>query len=349
MGQRIVAHTVAVPTQFGGPARVYAMREPQDDEYSGSTHPYIVSDLANELGIPIEIFRQVDLVELPFRGFGVILVTNWLTEHREKIHIETKRLTLRVEDRLEVVVVGERPKFFSNVVLATKVENLLSKGCEVYLVYVFNLCNKDLKVHNIRTVRDFPDVFLKELPCLPLDREVEFDIDVYPGIILVLVAPYLIEPKELKELKIQLQLDRGFILSSVSSWGTLILFVKKKDCTLRLCIDYRQLNKLTINNKYLFPQIGDLFDQFRGAMLKVKEADILKTAFKTRYGHYEFLVMPFELTNAPATFMDLMNRVFHLYLDNLIVVFIDDILVYSQTEEYHDAHLRIILQILHEK
>ncbi|KAA3486447.1 reverse transcriptase [Gossypium australe] len=130
---------------------------------------------------------------------------------------------------------------------------------------------------------------------------------------------------------------------------------------MRMCIDYRQLNKLTIKNKYPLPRIDDLFDQLKGAavfskidlrsgyhQLKVKEVDIHKTAFRTRYGHFEFVVMPFGLKNAPATFMDMMNRVFQPYLDRFIVVFIDDILVYSKSEEEHDEHLWIVLQVLRE-
>ena len=138
-----------------------------------------------------------------------------------------------------------------------------------------------------------------------------------------------------------------------------MLFVKKKDGTLRLCIDYRQLNKFTVKNKYLLPRIDDLFDQLKGAsifskidlrsgyhQLKIKDADVHKTTFRTRYGHYEFLVMPFALTNAPATFMDLMNRVFRLYVDQFVVVFIDDILMYSKDRENHDTHLRVVLETL---
>jgi hypothetical protein len=168
---------------------------------------------------------------------------------------------------------------------------------------------------------------------------------------------------ELAELKIQLQelLDKGFIRPSNSPWGAPVLFVKKKDGTFRLCIDYRQLNKVTVKNKYPLPRIDDLFDQLKGArvfskidlrsgyhQLRIREQDIQKTAFRTRYGHYEFLVMPFGLTNAPAVFMDLMNRVFRFYLDKCVVVFIDDILVYSSSYLEHEKHLRKVLEILRE-
>ena len=165
-------------------------------------------------------------------------------------------------------------------------------------------------------------------------------------------------------MKTQLQelLDKGFIRPSVSPWGASVLFIKKKDDTLRMCIDYRQINKVTVKNKYPLPRIEDLFNQLKGAsvfskidlrlgyyQLQVKDNDISKTTFRTRYGHYELLVMPFGLTNAPVAFMDLMNRVFHPYLDQFVVVFIDDILVSSKNEQEHKQHLRIVLQILREK
>ena len=168
-------------------------------------------------------------------------------------------------------------------------------------------------------------------------------------------------PVEMKELAKQLQelLDKGIIRPSVSPWGAPVLFVKKKDGSMRLCIDYCELNKLTIKNKYHLPRIDDLFDQLKGTtwfseinlrsgyhQLKIKAEDIPKTAFRTRYGHYELLVMAFGLTNAPAAFMDLMNRVFKKYLDKFIIVFIDDILIYSKTEEEHAVQLRTTLEIL---
>ena len=168
-------------------------------------------------------------------------------------------------------------------------------------------------------------MFSEELPRFPPQREIEFAIDVVQGATPASITPYRMAPMELKELKIQLQdlLDKGFIRSSVSPWGAPVLFVKKKDGTLRLCVDYRQLNKMIMKNKYLLPRIDELFNQLKGAsifskidlrsgyhQLRIKDADVHKTSFRMRYGHYEFLVMPFGLTNAPAAFMDLLKRVF---------------------------------------
>ncbi|GJY14985.1 putative reverse transcriptase domain-containing protein [Tanacetum coccineum] len=180
----------------------------------------------------------------------------------------------------------------------------------------------------------------------------------FPRTELVARVPYRLAPSEMQELSDQLQelSDRGFIRPSTSPWGVPVLFVKKKYGSFRMCIDYRELNKLTVKNRYPLPRIDDLFDQLQGSsvyskidlrsgyhQLRVRDEDIPKTAFRTRYGHYEFQVMPFGLTNAPAVFMDLMNRVCKPYLDKFIIVFIDDILIYSRNKEEHANHLRIML------
>ncbi|GJX49395.1 putative reverse transcriptase domain-containing protein [Tanacetum coccineum] len=217
------------------------------------------------------------------------------------------------------------------------------------------------RLEDVPIVRDFPEVFPEDLPGLPPTRQVEFQIDLIPGAAPVARAPYRLAPSEMKELSEQLKelSDKGFIRPSSSPWGAPVLFVKKKDGSFRMCIDYRELNKLTVKNRYPLPRIDDLFDQLQGSsvyskidlrsgyhQLRVREEDIPKTAFRTRYGHYEFQVMPFGLTNAPAVFMDLMNRVCKPYLDKFVIVFIDDILIYSKNKQEHEEHLKLILELL---
>ncbi|GJV53525.1 reverse transcriptase domain-containing protein [Tanacetum coccineum] len=185
--------------------------------------------------------------------------------------------------------------------------------------------------------------------------------ELIPEATLVAKYPYRLAPSELEELSGQLKelQDKGFIRPSSSPWGAPILFVKKKDGSFRMCIDYRELNKLTVKNRYPLPRIDDLFDQLQGSQffskidlsfgyhqVRVHEDDIPKIAFRTRYGHFEFTVMPFGLTNTPTMFMDLMNRVCRPYLDKFVIVFIDDILIYSKTQEEYVEHLRLVLELL---
>ena len=212
-----------------------------------------------------------------------------------------------------------------------------------------------------RVVCKYEDVFLDELPRLPPQRDVVFCIELHPGTSPISMTSHRMASIELQELKVQIQelLDKGFIKPNTSPWGAPVLFAKKKDKTLQLCIDYRQLNRVTIKNRYPLPRIDDLFDQLKGVrvyskidlhtgyhQLRVREANISKTAFRERYGHFEFTVMPFMLTNAPAAFMDLMPRVFQPYLDQFVMVFVDDILIYSKSKEEHKDHLRVVLLIL---
>ncbi|KAK8713478.1 hypothetical protein V6N13_148694 [Hibiscus sabdariffa] len=208
----------------------------------------------------------VDMMELPFYGFDLILGMDWLVEHRARVDFETKRVSLKLVDDHEIVVVGENVKFLSNVISVLEAQRLMDDGCRAYLAYVMNPNMGEVRSRDIRSICDFLGVFPEELPGLPPDREGCF------------------------------------------------CFLQDRS-------------------------------EIRYYQLKVREQDVLKTAFRTRYGYYEFLVMPFGLTNAPATFMDLMNRVFHEYLDQFVVVFIDDILVYSRTKD-NDRHLRLVLQNL---
>jgi hypothetical protein len=215
-----------------------------------------------------------------------------------------------------------------------------------------------LNVEDIPVVYEFPDVFPKDLPSMPLDRDVEFTIELQPSMTPISRRPYKMTPKELAELIVQLNelLDKGYIHPSSSPWGCPALFVKKKDQSLRSCVDYRPLNDVTIKNKYPLPRIDILFDQLISAkvfskvdlysgyhQIKIRPEDVPKTAFSNRYGLYEYLIMLFGLTNAPAHFMYLMNFVFMPELDKFVVVFIDNILIYSKGEEEHEKHLWIIL------
>ncbi|KAL2235745.1 UNVERIFIED_CONTAM: Transposon Ty3-G Gag-Pol polyprotein, partial [Sesamum indicum] len=203
----------------------------------------------------------------------------------------------------------------------------------------------------ISVVTDFPEVFPNDLPGLPPHRKVDFAIESLLGVAPISIAPYRMAPVELQELKKRMKelLGKGFIRPSTSLSGAAVLFVEKKDGSIRLCVDYRQLNRVKVKNKYPLPRIDDLLDQINGAttfskndlrssywQLRIAENDIPKTAFRTRYGHYEFLVMPFGLTNAPAAFMPLMNCTFQEYLDRFVIIFIDDILVYSKNREEHE-------------
>jgi hypothetical protein len=246
---------------------------------------------------------------------------------------------------------------------------IYSPGLKPTILYLpqpksFNSCTyaaSGIKLKDIPIVCEYPDVFPDDLPGMPPDRDIEFIIELQPGTAPISKRSYRMPPNELVELKIQLQdlLDKGFIRPSASPWGSPALFVKKKDHSLRLCVDYRPLNAVTIKNKYPLPRIDTLFDQLAGAkvfskidlrsgyhQIKIRPSDIPKTAFSTRYSLYEYLVMSFGLTNAPAYFMYLMNSVFMQELDKFVVVFIDDILIYSKNPEDHAKHLHVILQRL---
>jgi hypothetical protein len=205
---------------------------------------------------------------------------------------------------------------------------------------------------------EFKDVFPEEVHGLPPKRDLDFSIDLVIGAIPTSKVPYHMSTPKLVELKVQLNemLDKGYIRPSVSPWGAPSLFVKKKDGTMRLCIDYRKLNNMTIKNKYPLPRIDYLFDHLKEVAIfsnidlrsgyhqvRIKNEEIHNTFFRTRYGHYDFVVVPFGLTNLPSTFMCFINSVLRKYLDNFVLVFVDDILVYSNTKEEHEEHLKMVL------
>ncbi|KAL0537392.1 hypothetical protein IC582_026370 [Cucumis melo] len=304
---------------------------------------------------------EVTLIVLDMLDFDVILGMDWLAANHASIDCSRKEVTFNPPLMASFKFKGGGSKSLPQVISAIRASKLLSQGTWGILASVVDTREVDVSLSSEPVVRDYPDVFPEELPGLPPHREVEFAIELEPGTVPISRAPYRMAPAELKELKVQLQelLDKGFIRPSVSPWGAPVLFVKKKDGSMRLCIDYRELNKVTVKNRYPLPRIDDLFDQLQGAtvfskidlrsgyhQLRIKDEDVPKTAFRSRYGHYEFIVMSFGLTNAPAVFMDLMNRVFREFLDTFVIVFIDDILIYSKTEAEHEEHLRMVLQTL---
>jgi hypothetical protein len=277
------------------------------------------------------------------KDMAVILGMDWLEENGAQIDCREKIVSLRSPGGGRIVYQGDR---HAHIEVQLQLNAL-----------------KESRLEDIPVINELQDVFLHELPGMPPDKEIEFTIDLIPGTAPIAQAPYKMGPKELVELKELLdQLEqKGFIQESILPWGTPVIFVDKRDGGRRMCGDYRNLNNVTIKNKYPLPRIQDLFDQVRGAgvlskidlrsgyhQIKIKKEDVPKIAFVSRYGHHEYLVVPFGLTNAPAIFMNLMNKIFMPYLDKFVIVFIDDILIYSKDKEEHAKHLRIALQILQE-
>ncbi|TYK30208.1 ty3-gypsy retrotransposon protein [Cucumis melo var. makuwa] len=254
---------------------------------------------------------DVTLLVLDMQDFDVILGMDWLSANHASINCFGKEVVFNLPTGPSFKFRGAGIVCIPKVISAMRASKLLSQ-----------------------VVREYPDVFPDELPGLPPPREIDFAIELEPDTAPISRAPYRMAPAEPKELK-------------------------KKDGSMRLCIDYRELNKVTVKNRYPFPRIDDLFDQLQGAtvfskidlrsgyhQLRIRDSDIPKTAFRSRYGHYEFIVMSFGLTNASAVFMDFMNRVFKDFLDSFVIVFIDDILIYSKTEAEHEEHLRQVLETL---
>ncbi|GKC78793.1 putative reverse transcriptase domain-containing protein [Tanacetum coccineum] len=292
------------------------------------------------LGLLGHLFN-IDLMPVELGSFDVVISMDWLANHHAVIVCDEKIVRIPYGDKV-LIVQGDRSskgkKSKLSIISCTKTHKYIKKGCLVFLAEVMRKETKDKleekRLENVPTIRDFPEDF----PGLPPTQQVEFQIDLVPGAAPVARAPYRLTPFEMQELSTQLQepSDKGFIRPSSSPWGAL--------------------------NRYPLPRIDDLFDQLQGSnvyskidlrsgyhQLRVHDEDISKTAFRTHYGHYEFQVMPFGLTNALTVFMDLINRVCKPYLDKFVIIFIDDILIYSKSKEEHAGHLKLILELLKKK
>jgi hypothetical protein len=290
--------------------------------------------------VPIKLSSIIvgtTLLIIGLESVDIILGTDWLSRHHVLIDVAARAIEIHSP------ICGEITLY------------LPDQGC----THSCALTKVESLVERIPVVCEYPDVFPDELPGMAPDRDILFAIELQPGTAPISKRSYRMPPAELAELKKQLQelLDKGFIHPSTSPWGCPALFVKKKDESLRLCVDYRPLNAVTIKNKYPLPRIDVLFDQLVRAkvfskidlrsgchQIKIRASNIPKTAFSTRYMLYEYLVMSFGLTNASAYFMYLMNLIFMPELDKFVVVFIDDILVYSKSEDEHTKHLHTVLQ-----
>ncbi|GKD84902.1 putative reverse transcriptase domain-containing protein [Tanacetum coccineum] len=280
----------------------------------------------------------IDLISFRHGSFDVIVGMDWLSKLRAKIVCYKKIMQISLYNGGILEVHGECPEGNLKQLKTIKVN--------------------EPKLEDIPIIREFSGVFPKDLSGLPPSHEVEFRIVLIPGVVPVAKSPYRLAPTKMQELSNQLK-ELQDIRPSSSPWGAPVLFVKKKDGSFHMCIDYRELNKQTIKNCYPLPRIDDMSDQLLGSryfskidlrsryhQLRVRKEDIPKTAFRTSYGHFKFTVMPFGLTNAPWVFMDLMNRICRPYLDKFFIAFIDDILIYSKSKEEHEVHLKLILELL---
>ncbi|GJT37983.1 putative reverse transcriptase domain-containing protein [Tanacetum coccineum] len=257
---------------------------------------------------------EIDLMPIELGTFDIVIGMDWLVEHDAVIVCGKKEVHIPVKNEV-LVVKGNEGMSRLKVISCIKARKYVEKGSQLFLAHVTEKEPSERRLEDVPVICEFPKVFPDDLPGLPPPRQVEFRIDLVPGATPITRAPYRVAPSEMKELSDQLKelSEKGFIRPSSSPWGAPVLFVKKKDGSFRMCIDYRELNKLTVKNRYPLPRIDDLFDQLQGScvyskidlqsgyQLRIREEDIPITTFQTRYGHYEFQVMPFGLTNAPAS------------------------------------------------
>ncbi|KAL2251426.1 UNVERIFIED_CONTAM: Transposon Ty3-G Gag-Pol polyprotein, partial [Sesamum indicum] len=285
----------------------------------------LVNTVVRSCPIVVEgVTLYADLVVIDLKEFDVILGMDWLASNHALVDCQTKEVMVKVNGQMKTVIVWERKVIPNCLISVVTAFNLIKERCEAYLASVHDTMKVSPGVLDVPMVREFPDVFPNELPGLPPHREVDFEIDTIPVVAPISIAPYRMALSELKELKKQLEelLDKGFIRPSSSPWGAPVLFVKKKDGSMRLCVDYRQLNRITIKNKYPLPWIDDLLDQLKGVtafskidlrsrywQLRIEEESIPKTAFNTRRFVKDFSIIAKPLTkllkkNAPFNWND---------------------------------------------
>jgi hypothetical protein len=309
---------------------------------------------------------------LGLNQYDAILGMPWLEKTNPKIDFRNKSVKINNDNTTNNINNNSKSDNESN--------ELVNSNDSLFFVYVSALddgsidinCNNisfsdgvtEIDKEVLQLLNKYSDVFPKDLPTgLPPSRIIDHRIDIIPGSSPPSMATYRMSPSELDELKKQIQdlVSHGFIRPSKSPYGAPVLFVKKKDGSIRMCIDYRALNKITIKNKYPLPRVDELFDRLRGAQyfskidlrsgyhqVRIADEDVPKTAFRTRYGHFEFLVLPFGLTNAPATFMHMMQLIFKDQLDDFVIVFLDDILIFSKNKQDHIKHVNKVLSLLRE-
>ena len=357
-----------------------------------------VNKQANNISIQCKTYHDHQhFMVLPLSGNDIILGMNWLRRLNPKINWRRDLVRLWHCNRSHTLKVGpeqvqanaqlqsltatsqpntksaeQESKKSQGRISAREVRKLINKEqVEALIVGTMTVggrideedeSKEELEKCAQEILSEYKDVFPEELPkCLPPKRDVDHRIELEQGTIPPYKGIYRMSPAELDEMRKQLDdlLSAGFIQPSRSPFGAPVLFVKKKDGSMRMCIDYRALNAVTVKNRYALPRVDELLDRLRGAkyfskldlrsgyhQVRIRAEDISKTAFRTRYGHFEFLVLPFGLTNAPATFMHLMNSIFRPYLDDFIIVFLDDILIFSKTLAEHKIHVRKALDLL---
>ncbi len=309
-------------------------------------------------------------------NYDLILGLPWLFRINPSIDWKTRCITITAHDRKYIIKPANSHKQIKKNHVAdtnTNVDNFLinakqlSRCRQFYLVTIksiYNCCMTSATPTNKQInqlLEEFDDLFPDDLTQLPPKRDIDHEIKLIDNAIPPAQQPFRMSQPELAELKRQLEilLEKGYIRPSKSPYAAPVLFAKKKDGTLRMCVDYRALNKITIKNKYPIPRIDEMLDQLNGAkvfsrldlksgyhQIRIKNEDIEKTAFRTRYGSFEFIVLPFGLTNAPPTFMRLMNSIFHKYLDEFLIIYLDDILIYSKNANEHLNHIKLALQLL---